>query len=175
LRTQQIIAHETGVTDTVDPMGGSYFLETLTNQVESSGYEYFRRIEDLGGVIPSLEMGFFQREIADAAYVYQLEEDRKERITVGVNEFFTDEALDIPLLKVDRAGEQIQVEKLNQVRRQRDNRDVAEKLRALEQAAKGSDNLMQPLLDAVNSYATLSEMMDVFRSVFGEYNPSWGY
>jgi len=175
LRTQQIIAHETGVTDTVDPMGGSYFLETLTNQVEASGYDYFRRIEDLGGVIPSLESGFFQREIADAAYVYQQEEDRKERITVGVNEYFSDDALDIPLLRVDRAGEQIQIERLNQVRRQRDNRDVAEKLRALEQAAKGSDNLMQPLLDAVNSYATLSEMMDVFRSVFGEYNPSWGY
>ena len=175
LRTQQIIAHETGVTDTVDPMGGSYFLETLTNQVESSGYDYFRRIEDLGGVIPSLEMGFFQREIADAAYVYQLEEDRKERITVGVNEYITDEALNIPLLKVDRAGEQIQVERLNQVRRQRDNRDVAEKLRALEQAARGSDNLMQPLRDAVNAYATLSEMMDVFRGAFGEYNPSWGY
>lgn len=175
LRTQQIIAHETGVTDTVDPMGGSYFLESLTNQVESAGYDYFRRVEDLGGVIPSLEMGFFQREIADASYVYQQEEDRKERITVGVNEYLTDDALDIPLLKVDRAGEQIQIHRLNQVRRQRDNRDVAEKLRRLEQAARGSDNLMQPLLDAVNAYATLGEMMDVFRDVFGEYNPSWGY
>ncbi len=175
LRTQQIIAHETGVTDTVDPMGGSYFLETLTNQVESAGYDYFRRIEDLGGVIPSLEMGFFQREIADAAYVYQQEEDRKERITVGVNEYITDDALDIPLLRVDRAGEQFQIERLNQVRRQRDNRDVAEKLRALEQAARGSENLMQPLLDAVNAYATLGEMMDVFRSAFGEYSPSWGF
>ena len=143
--------------------------------MEASGYDYFRRIEDLGGVIPSLESGFFQREIADAAYVYQQEEDRKERITVGVNEYFSDDALDIPLLQVDRAGEQVQIERLNQVRRQRDNRDVAEKLRALEQAAKGSDNLMQPLLNAVNSYATLSEMMDVFRDVFGEYNPSWGY
>ena len=83
LRTQQIIAHETGVTDTVDPLGGSYFLESLTNQVEAGGYDYFRRIDDLGGVIPGLESGFFQREIADAAYVYQQEEDRKERITVG--------------------------------------------------------------------------------------------
>ncbi|PKB66769.1 MAG: methylmalonyl-CoA mutase [SAR202 cluster bacterium Io17-Chloro-G4] len=175
LRTQQIIAHETGVTDTVDPMGGSYFLETLTNQMESAGYDYFRRIEDLGGVIPSLETGYFQREIADAAYVYQQEEDRKERITVGVNEYVSDEALDINLLKVDRAGEKIQIDRLNQVRRQRDNRDVAEKLRALEQAAQGSDNLMQPLLDAVNAYATLTEMMDVFRNVFGEYNPAWGY
>ena len=175
LRTQQIIAHETGVTDTVDPLGGSYFLETLTNQVEAGGYDYFRRIEDLGGVIPGLEMGFFQREIADAAYVYQREEDRKERITVGVNEYCTDDALDIPLLRVDRAGEQLQIERLNEVRRRRDNRETSQKLRALEQAARGSDNLMPPLLDAVNAYATLGEMMDVLRDVFGEYQPSWGF
>ena len=175
LRTQQIIAHETGVTDTVDPLGGSYFLETLTNQVEAGGYDYFRRIEDLGGVIPGLEMGFFQREIADAAYVYQREEDRKERITVGVNEYCTDDALDIPLLRVDRAGEQLQIERLNDVRRRRDNREASQKLRALEQAARGSDNLMPPLLDAVNAYATLGEMMDVLRDVFGEYQPSWGF
>ena len=175
LRTQQIIAHETGVTDTVDPLGGSYFLETLTNQVEAGGYDYFRRIDDLGGVIPGLESGFFQREIADAAYVYQLEEDRKERITVGVNDYLTEEAQDIPLLKVDRAGEQLQINKLNDLRRTRDNRDVAEKLRALEQAARGSDNLMPVLLDAVNAYATLGEMMDVLREVFGEYQPSWGF
>ena len=175
LRTQQVIAHETGVTDTVDPLGGSYFLESLTNQVEAKGYDYFHRIDDLGGVIPGLEAGFFQREIADAAYVYQQEEDRKERITVGVNEYFTDDALDIPLLKVDRAGEQLQIDRLNDLRRNRDNRDVAEKLRVLEQAARGSQNVMPVLLDAVNAYATLSEMMDVFRGVFGEYQPSWGF
>ncbi len=175
LRTQQIIAHETGVTDTVDPLGGSYFLETLTNQMEAGGYEYFRRIDDLGGVIPGLEMGFFQREIADAAYVYQREEDSKERITVGVNEYLTDDGLDIPLLKVDRAGEQLQINRLNDLRRNRHNRDVAEKLRALEHAAQGSENLMPALLDAVNAYATLGEMMDVFRGVFGEYQPSWSF
>ena len=104
LRTQQIIAHETGVTDTVDPLGGSYFVEHLTNQVENAAYDYFKRIDDLGGVVPSLESGFFQREIAEAAYVHQLEEDRKERITVGVNEYATEEYLDLPLLKVDRAA-----------------------------------------------------------------------
>ncbi len=175
LRTQQIIAHETGVTDTVDPLGGSYFLETLTNQVEAGAYEYFRRIEDLGGVVPSLESGFLQREIAEASYVYQKEEDRGERITVGVNEYRTDDALEIPLLRVDREGEKLQVQKLNEVRRQRDNRDVAAKLQALEQAARGSENLMPALLDAVKAYATLGEMMDVFRGVFGEYQPSWGY
>ena len=175
LRTQQIIAHETGVSDTVDPLGGSYFLETLTNQVEAGGYDYFRRIDDLGGVIPGLESGFFQREIAEAAYVYQLEEDRKERITVGVNEYVTEEALEMRLLRVDREGEQRQIQQLNDLRRRRDNRDVAEKLRSLEQAARGSDNLMPPLLEAVKAYATLGEMMDVFRNVFGEYQPSWGF
>ena len=175
LRTQQIIAHETGVTDTVDPLGGSYFLESLTNQVEAGTYDYFRRIEDLGGVIPALEAGFFQREIAEASYRYQLEEDRKERITVGVNEYVSDDALDIPLLRVDREGEKQHVDKLNQVRRSRDNREVAQKLKDLEHAARGSDNLMPPLLEAVKAYATLGEMMGVFRSVFGEYQPSWGF
>jgi methylmalonyl-CoA mutase N-terminal domain/subunit len=175
LRTQQIIAHETGVTSTVDPLGGSYFLEALTNQVEAGARDYFRRVEDLGGVIPALEAGFFQREIADAAFRYQQEEDRKERITVGVNQYVTDEALEIPLLRVDRAGEQRHLERLNQVRRQRDNREVAQKLQALSQAARGSDNLMPPLLEAVKAYATLGEMMGVLRDVFGEYQPSWGF
>ena len=175
LRTQQIIAHETGVTDTVDPLGGSYFLESLTNQLEAGGYDYFRRIDDIGGLIPGLERGFFQREIADAAYVYQREEDSKDRVTVGVNGYLTDDAPDIPLLKVDKAGEQIQINRLNDLRRTRDGRDVAEKLRGLEQAARGTENLMPVILDAVNAYATLGEMMDVLRGVFGEYQPSWGF
>ena len=175
LRTQQIIAHETGVTDTVDPLGGSFFLEAMTNQLEAGSYDYFRRIDDVGGVIPALETGFLQREIAEASYIYQLEEDRKERITVGVNEYNTGEEIDIPLLRVDREGERKQIESLNDLRRRRDNRDVADKLRALEQAARGSENLMPPLLEATKAYATLGEMMNVFRDVFGEYNPSWGY
>ncbi len=175
LRTQQIIAHETGVTDTVDPLGGSYFVEVMTNQMESGSYDYFRRIEDVGGVIPALESGFLQREIAEAAYIYQLEEDRKERITVGVNEYNTGEEVDIPLLRVDREGERMQIDSINEVRRTRDNHDVAEKLRALETAARGNQNLMPPLIDAVKSYATLGEMMDVFRSVFGEYQPGWAF
>ena len=175
LRTQQIIAHETGVTDTVDPLGGSYYLEALTNRVEREAYQYFRRIEDVGGVVAALESGFFQREIADAAYIYQREEDRQDRITVGVNDYVTDEQLSIPLLRVDREGEEQQVKRLNHIRQTRDNQDVAEKLRALELAARGSDNLMPPLLDAVRSYATLGEMMGVFREVFGEYQPRWGF
>ena len=175
LRTQQIIAHETGVTDTVDPLGGSYFLESLTREVEAGAVDYFRRIEDVGGVVPALESGFFQREIAEAAYVYQREEDRKERITVGVNDYVTDEELSIPLLRVDREGEARQIDNLNRIRRTRDNRLVAIRLRELEQAARGTENLMPPLLEAVRAYATLGEMMGVFRDVFGEYQPGWGF
>ena len=175
LRTQQIIAHETGITDTVDPLGGSYFLETMTDTMESASHEYFRRIDDMGGVIPALESGFLQREIADASYVYQLEEDRRERITVGVKQYRTDEGTEIPLLRVDREGEKKQIEGLNEVRRTRDNRAVAQRLKALEHAARGSENTMPYLVEAAKAYATLGEMMDVFREVFGEYNPSWGY
>ena len=175
LRTQQIIAHETGVTDTVDPLGGSYYLESLTNRVEAEAYAYFRKIEDVGGVVPALESGFFQREIGDAAYIYQREEDRKDRITVGVNDYLTEDELSIPLLRVDREGEARQIESLNAVRRTRDNREVANRLRDLELAAKGDANLMPPLLEAVRAYATLGEMMGVFREVFGEYQPGWGF
>ena len=175
LRTQQIIAHETGITDTVDPLGGSYFLETMTDTMEAASHEYFQRIDDLGGVIPALETGFLQREIADASYLYQLEEDRRERITVGVNEYRTGDGTEIPLLRVDREGEKKQIESLKEVRRTRDNREVSQRLKALEQAAKGEENTMPYLVEAAKSYATLGEMMDVFRDVFGEYNPSWGY
>ena len=179
LRTQQIIAHETGVTDTVDPLGGSYFLEALTNQVEAGAYDYFQQIDRHGGVIPSLESGFFQREIADAAYIYQQEEDRRERITVGVNEYVDeDESLNIPILRVDEAGEQRHITHLNEVRRRRDDREVAVRLRALESAARqdgSSANLMYPLIEAVKAEATLGEMMGVFRDVYGEYQPTWGF
>jgi methylmalonyl-CoA mutase N-terminal domain/subunit len=156
-------------------LGGSYFVETMTNQMEEGAYDYFRQIKDHGGVMAALESGFFQREIANAAYVYQMEEDKGERITVGVNQHRTDDELEIPLLRVDREGERRQIERLNRVRRSRDNRMVKEKLQALKQAARGSDNLMPPLLEAVKAYATLGEMMDVFRDVFGEYQPSWGF
>ena len=175
LRTQQIIAHETGVPDTVDPLGGSYFLEALTNQVEQGAYDYFRRIEDMGGVIRALENGYFQREIAEAAYRYQREVDREERITVGVNAYVSEAPPEIPLLRVDKAGEEHHLQRLNQVRRQRDSRELREKLKALEQAARGSQNTMPALLDAVKAHGTLGELMDVFREVFGEYQPSWGY
>ena len=175
LRTQQIIAHETGVTDTVDPLGGSYFVETMTNELERAAYDYFRRIDDVGGVIPALETGFLQREIADASYIYQKEDDTRERITVGVNEYNTGAGTEIPLLRVDREGEKKQIDSLNNVRRTRDNREVAQRLKALGQAARASENTMPHLVEAAKAYATLGEMMDVFRDVFGEYHPSWGY
>jgi methylmalonyl-CoA mutase N-terminal domain/subunit len=169
LRTQQIIAHESGVTNTVDPLAGSYCVEALTNRMETETYEYFRKIEALGGIIPAIEAGFFQREIAEAAFRYQREIDTDRRVVVGVNEYATDEALTIPLLEMDPEGERRQIERLNRVRRERDNQAVEERLAALEDAARGDANLMYPILDAVRAYATLGEIMAVFRQVFGEY------
>ena len=175
LRTQQIIAHESGVTDTVDPLGGSYYLESLTNTIEKLSRDYFQRIDDIGGVIPALRSGFLQNEIAEASYIYQLEEDRKERVTVGVNQYSNDDPINMPLLRIDTEGEELHIQELNRIRRTRDNHEVSIKLRDLEVAAKNSANLMPPLIEAVKSYATLGEMMGVFRQVFGEYQPDWGY
>ena len=174
LRTQQIIAHETGVTDTVDPLGGSYFLETLTQQLSDGAYDYFRKIEDVGGTVKALESGFLQREIALAAYQYQQELDRNKRIVVGVNDYTSGDSLEIPILEMDREGESHQVQRLNQVRRTRDNHAVKQRLSDLESAARGQQNLMPPIIEAVREYATLGEMMGVFRQVFGEYRPTWG-
>ena len=174
LRTQQIIAEETGVASTVDPLGGSYYLETLTRQMEAGAYDYFHRIEDLDGVIPAIESGFLQREIANAAYRYQQEYDRLEQITVGANAYVTDDQLNIPLLRVDVEGEHHQIQRLKDIRRHRDNHEVKMRLAELERAARGSDNLMPYILDAVKAYATLGEVMGVFRKVFGVYVPTWG-
>ncbi len=170
LRTQQIIANETGVTNVADPLGGSYFLEALTNKLEAEAYDYFRKIENLGGMLPAIERGFQQREIAEAASRYQREIDSQERIIVGVNEYVTDETLKVPLLRVDEAGARHHLERLNRVRRERDNVRVGETLSALRAASrKAYENLMPYLLDAVNAYATLQEMMDVLRQEWGEY------
>lgn len=169
LRTQQIIAHESGAANTIDPLGGSYFVEYLTNQTEKAVYEYFAKIEALGGVIPALEGGFFHREIADSAYRYQQEIDSKRRIIVGVNEYIRDEPLTIPLLEMDREGEKRQLERLSRLRRERDNELVSIKLEALRQAARGKENLMPYLIEAVSAYATLGEVCGVLRQVFGEY------
>ena len=126
-------------------------------------------------MVPALETRVIQREVDDASYGYQREEDRKERITVGGNEYRTEEGTEIPLLRVDREGEKKQSDNLNNIRRTRDNREVAERLKALEQAARGSENTMPYLVEASKAYATLCETMDVFWDVFGEYNPFWGY
>lgn len=170
LRTQQIIAEETGVTNVVDPFGGSYFLEALTNKLEEEAYDYFRGIEKLGGMLPAIERGFQQREIAEAASRYQREIDSQERIIVGVNEYVTDEKLQVPLLRVDEAGARLHLERLNRVRRERDGAVVASTLEAIRDAAKKpNENLMPRLIDAVKAYATLQEMMDVLRQEWGEY------
>jgi methylmalonyl-CoA mutase N-terminal domain/subunit len=174
LRTQQLIAHESGVANTVDPLGGSYFVESLTSQIEEGARAYFRRIDDLGGALPCIDNGFFVREIADASYRFQREVEDKERIIVGVNDFVTNEALDIPILQMDQEGERKQVARLAEVRRTRDNREVSRTLEDLRQAARVSKNLMPYLVDAVKAYATLGETMDVLRDVFGVYEPTWG-
>lgn len=172
LRTQQVIAHETGVTNTVDPLGGSYYLEWLTDQVEEGAYEYFRRIDEIGGVMTAIDDGFFISEIADAAENYQRDLDQRERLIVGVNEEETDEALGIPVLKVDPDGERHHLERLRRVREERDSGAVGDSLERLRKAATGTDNLMPPILDAVRDYATLGEMMRVLRDVWGEQKPS---
>ena len=169
LRTQQIIAHESGVVNTVDPLGGSYAIEALTDRMERQVYEYFERIEAYGGVIPAIEAGFFQQEIADAAYRYQREIDERRRIIVGVNEFVAEEPLEIPLLKMDPHGYERQRARLEQVRAERDNGAVGQALDRLRIAAQGTENLMPYILDAVRAYATLQEIMDIFREVFGLY------
>jgi methylmalonyl-CoA mutase N-terminal domain/subunit len=169
LRTQQIIAHESGVTNTVDPLGGSYFVEALTNRLEQEAREYIARIEKLGGVIPAIERGFLQREVADAASRYQREIEQHQRTIVGVNDYVLDEPIRVPLLKMDPQGYQRQCERLARLRRERDNERVATTLAAVRQAAQGRGNLMPYFLDAVNAYATLGEICGVLRQVFGEY------
>jgi methylmalonyl-CoA mutase N-terminal domain/subunit len=169
LRTQQIIAEESGVASTVDPLGGSYYVEWLTDKMEEETYRYFDRIEQFGGVVPAIEKGFFQREIAESAYKSQTEIDEKKRIVVGVNQYTMDEPLEIPILEMDEAGEQRQINRLKKLRKDRDNGKVDRNLKRLRKAAAGEDNLMPFILDCVHSYATLGETCDILREVFGEY------
>ena len=169
LRTQQIIAHESGVASSVDPLGGSYLVEAWTNRLEAEAYAYFQKIEALGGVIPAIEQGFFQREIAASAYHYQNEIDERKRIVIGVNEHASEEPLSVPLLKMDPRGEQRQRARLAKLRSERDNVALRQRLAALRSAAQGKDNLMPYILDAVRAHATLGETCAVLREVFGEY------
>lgn len=169
LRTQQIIAHESGVPNTIDPLGGSYFLETLTNEMEAGARDYIERIDAMGGMVPAIERGYPQREIQEASYQFVRAVDRKEKIIVGVNEFTTDEPAPVDLLMIDDAVQQRQCAKLKKMRAERDSDAVNRSLDALKRAAEGPGNLMLPILECVRSYATLGEICDAFRAVFGEY------
>ncbi|MCH9036895.1 MAG: methylmalonyl-CoA mutase family protein [Chloroflexi bacterium] len=168
LRTQQIIAHESGLADVVDALGGSYYLESLTNELESQAYDYFKEIKEQGGVTEAIKRGFFQREIADAAYRYQRELEQDQRIKVGLNGYGEDKGLTIPILKMDAEGERRHLKRLSRVRSERDNARVSETLEELKRAALGTENLMPYILAAVREYATLGETTNALRETFGE-------
>jgi len=169
LRTQQIIAHESGVTNTADPVGGSEHIESLTAEIERGVHEYLRQIEEAGGTLRAIETGWIQNQIQSAAYDYQREIESGQRVIVGVNRFQQEDERSDATFKLDPALERSQVESLRQVRASRSASQVAEKLAALERAARGSDNLMPPILAAVDSYATVGEISDCLRAVFGEH------
>ena len=169
LRTQQVLAHESGVTNTVDPLAGSYFIEKLTLETERACYDYFQKIDDMGGMVPALERGYPQKEIHDAAYTYQKAVEHKEKIIVGVNDYVTQEDRPIKLLVIDDSVARHQVKKLEEVREKRDNAHVQQALEALGSAAATDANLMPYILECVRAYATVGEMCDVLRKVFGTY------
>ncbi|MCS6885157.1 MAG: methylmalonyl-CoA mutase family protein [Acidobacteriota bacterium] len=169
LRTQQIIAAESGVINTVDPLAGSYFVEKLTNDMEKGAFEYFDRIDAMGGMIAAIEAGFPQREIQEAAYEFQKALERKEKIMVGVNEYVIEEEQKVPLLQIDESVERLQRERLAALRRKRNNEKVHQTLDALKQGAAGTANTMPLILDCVKAYATLGEICDTLKEVFGTY------
>lgn len=169
LRTQQIIAEESGVINSVDPLGGSYFLEALTDKMESQAYEYFDRIEKLGGVLPAIERGFFQGEISDSAYRYQREIDQKIRKVIGVNAYKDQKEPAIPILEMDPDGYEKQVGRIQQLKNDRDQGRVGQALDQLRIACQGTENTMPYILEAVHAYATLGEITDVMKEVFGTY------
>jgi len=170
LRTQQIIAEETGVTDTIDPLGGSYYLEWLTDEMEEKAFEYFDKIERVGGLLNAIKTGFLQREIADTAYRYQQELERDDRVVVGVNKYQIDEKQPIETLKINEEAQKRQIERIARVRDTRDNAKVREALDELRETFKDEKaNSMYPIIKAVRAYATLGEIMDIGREVFGDY------
>jgi methylmalonyl-CoA mutase, N-terminal domain len=170
LRTQQVIAHETGVVNTIDPLGGSYYLEQLTTELERQAYDYFDRIEELGGVIPAIEQNFMQRDIADASFRYQSEVERGERVVVGVNRYEVEEEQPVELLRIDPALEQKQIERVQGVRERRDAAAAEAALAKLkEDAAHGDRNLMEPMMSASRAYVTMGEMCEALREVWGTW------
>src|SRR5258706_12939799 len=176
LRTQQVIAHELGVTETIDPLAGSYSLESLTHELERQAEDYFRQIDAMGGVVAGIERGFFQREIGRAAYQYQQEMERKQRVIVGVNEYVEpNEKLEIPILYIGEEGEEEQKRSIAEVKRTRHDRAATDPLRALTAGARtkpGETNLMEKILDAARAYATEGEIRGAMREVFGDYTES---
>jgi len=170
LRTQQLIAHESGTVNTIDPLAGSYFIESLTNKMEERAYEYFDKIKKLGGIIKAVEIGYPQKEIAKAAYQYQKEIEEKRRIIVGLNEYkMKNEKIEIPILEIDPQVERDQHKRLETLRKERDNQKVKQTLNDLRDACNGTDNLMYPIMEATRAYATLGEIAGVLKEVFGEY------
>ena len=169
LRTQQIIAEESGVINSVDPLGGSYFLEALTNEMEKQAYDYFKKIQELGGVLPAIETGFFQGEISDSAYRYQREIDQQVRQVIGVNAYLNEKEPEIPLLKIDPEGYLNQVNRIEKLKKDRDQGHVGQTLDRLRIACQGTENTMPYILEAVHAYATLGEITEVMKDVFGIY------
>jgi methylmalonyl-CoA mutase N-terminal domain/subunit len=169
LRTQQVIAHESGVASVVDPLGGSYFVERLTLDMERGAYEYFDTIDRMGGMVEAVEQGFPQREIAESAYRFQQAVEKREKQIVGVNAFVEDDEPPIPTLYIDEQAAEAQLARLAAVRARRDQARVETALWRLQEAARGTDNTMYPLLDCVRAYATVGEMCDALREVWGEY------
>lgn len=172
LRTQQIVAHESGVTNTVDPLAGSYYIEAKTTEIEEEAMRYIKKIDDLGGAPRAIDIGYIQQEITEAAYTYQKEIESDKRIVVGVNKYKTDEAPPTDLLKVDPAVENLQKKKLEDLKAKRDNNAVTEKLENLSKACSSDENVMPYILEAVRAYATLGEICEVMRGIFGEYQQS---
>ncbi|MFQ6050771.1 MAG: methylmalonyl-CoA mutase [Candidatus Hydrothermarchaeota archaeon] len=170
LRTQQIIAYESGVTNTVDPLGGSYYIEALTNEIEKQVWEYLEKLEEIG-VVNAIESGFIQSEIQSSAYKYTKEIESKERIVVGVNSYQIEEEEKLELLRPNPAVEAMQLERLRKVKEERDGKKVEEALEKLRETAKKEENVMPPIIEAVRSYATIGEICDVLREVYGEYQP----
>ncbi len=171
LRTQQVLAHESGVANTIDPLAGSYYIEALTNEMEEEAYKYFEKVDALGGVVDAIEKGFFQREIAEASYRYQKEIDSGERTIVGVNDYvLEDEKITIPVLKIDEEVERRQIERTQKIRSTRDNKKVDEALDGLRKASEGEDNVMPHIVQAVREYATIGEIFEVWRNLWGEWD-----
>jgi methylmalonyl-CoA mutase N-terminal domain/subunit len=167
LRTQQVIAHESGVVNTIDPLGGSYYVEALTNELERQAYEYFDRIDKLGGVVAAIKDNFFQREIADAAFRYQSEIERDQRVIVGVNRYELEDEPELDILHIDPALERKQVERVQALRGSRDSAKAEARLAELKRAAAGDENLMPAIVDAARDYVTMGEICDAFREVWG--------